>query len=120
MSGRMTEICFSGEFAIWSYTIGHGSLLLRRTKSGSHPTRVDVLLKDVSWVCMPTTFIDLQLRQLDAEEGRKLLTKSGGSHEAHRKVFMLSGKDWSGYVQAGAVAVHEDDGEYNDPSPLVE
>jgi hypothetical protein len=39
---------FSGRFQWWAYTVSHGQLLLRRTKEPEHPTRADVLFKDVA------------------------------------------------------------------------
>jgi len=115
----MATIRFSGEFAVWSYVIGHGQLLLRRTKSNEHPTRVDILLKDVGWMCLPTTFTGLEIRVVPSEEIRGLLTEAGSPRERERKAFLLSGDGWKGHVLAGALAVHEDDGEYNDPSALL-
>jgi len=111
---------FQGEFAVWSFTTGHGRLLLRRTKSDAHPTRVDILLTDVGWMCLPMTFTDLQLREVAIEEIRSMLGGAGALREKGRKAFVLSGASSTGYMLAGAFAVHEDDGEYNDPSALLE
>ncbi len=34
-------------FQLWAYTVSHGSLLLRSTKTDDEPTRVDVLFRNV-------------------------------------------------------------------------
>jgi hypothetical protein len=115
-----TSVSFLGEFAIWSFTIGHGRLLLRRTKSKEHPTRVDILLKDVGWMCIPATFTDIQIREGRREDVEDMLLAAGSPREAGRKVFVLSGPAWRGYVLAAVVASREDDGEYDDPSALLE
>lgn len=116
----MTRVQFQGEFAVWSFTIGHGRLLFRRTKSDVHPTRVDILLTDVGWMCLPMTFMDVEVREVALDEIRSMLAVAGALREKGRKAFVLSGAEWTGYVLAGALAVHEDDGEYNDPSALLE
>ena len=116
----ITEISFRGEFAIWSYTIGHGRLLLRRTKSSEYPSRVDILLKDVGWISMPTAFTDVVIREARLGEMEGVLVAAGSPRESGRKMFALSGSGWQGFVLAAVVTWHEDQGEYNDPSPLLE
>ena len=122
MSVHMSkEINFEGQFAVWSFTIGHGRLLLRRTKSEDHPTRVDILLKDVGWMSLPLNFTNIQIREeTPSEEVREMLAVAGGPRETGRKVFLLFGSGWRGYVFAAVVAFCEDDGDYNDPSALIE
>ncbi len=116
----MREKYFEGEFAVWSFTIGHGRLLLRRAKSKEHPTRVDILLKDVGWMCVPVNFTNVRIREVPREEIQDMLATSGAPKEDGRKVFALAGSNSRGYVLAAVIAFHEDDGEYNDPSALLE
>ena len=40
--------------------------------------------------------------------------------EPGNKVYKLKGNGWSGYVLAGIMRTHEDEGEYAAPSPLIE
>lgn len=116
----MAMIQFRGEFAIWSYTVGHGRLMLRRPKTLEHPTRVDILLKDVGWMCLPTSFADIQIQEMGLEGAPRVLAEAGALRTMGRKLFVLSGTGCRGYVLAGTVAFHEDDAEYNDPSALLE
>lgn len=109
-----------GPFALWTYTIGHGRLLLRRTKSTDHPSRVDVLFKDVGWICIPTQFEGVRIREADSAEAGQLFATAGSVRTADRKIFVISGSDSKGYVLAGAVTWKEDRGEYDDPSSLLE
>jgi hypothetical protein len=111
---------FDGPFAVWAYTIGHGRLLLRRTKSAEHPTRVDVLFKDVGWMCFPTSLADVRIREAAPGEADNLLASAGPLRTSGRKLFAVSGSNWRGYVLAGVVVWKEDEGEYNDPSSLLE
>ena len=71
-------------------------------------------------MCLPMTFTGLQVREVAIEEIRSMLGGAGALREKGRKAFVLSGASSTGYVLAGALAVHEDDGEYNDPSALLE
>jgi hypothetical protein len=111
---------FEGQFAVWAFTIGHGRLLIRRTKSDEHPTRVDILLKDVGWMCIPVNFTDIQIREVPLEEAEGLLAAAGRVRDSDRKLFRLSGLGWQGYVLAAVMTSHEDEGEYDDPSHLME
>ena len=111
---------YEGPFAVWSYTIGHGRLLLRRTKSAALPTRVDVLFKNVGWVVLPMNMEGLRIDEVPFEEGAQALTDAGPLRTKDRKLYRLSGTAWRGYVVAGVVVWNEDDREHNDPSPLLE
>jgi len=109
-----------GSFALWSYTVGHGRLLLRRTKSSDRPTRVDVLFKDVGWLCMPAQFDGITISEADPGEVGPFLATAGSVRTADRTVFVIRGCDSRGYVLSGAVTWTEDAGEYGDPSSLLE
>jgi hypothetical protein len=111
---------FQGAFAVWSYTIGHGRLLLRRPKAPGFPTRVDVLFKDTGWFCLPMTFDDLEIREVPLEEAGALLERAGHLRTAERRLFALSGAGGRGYVLAAVGVWHEDAVEYHEPSPLLE
>jgi hypothetical protein len=111
---------FDGRFALWSYTIGHGRLLLRRTKSAEHPTRVDILFKDVGWMCIPTDIADVRIQEATSDEAESVLANTGTVRRDGRKMFVVSGAQCRGYVLAGIVVWKEDVGEYSDPSSLLE
>jgi hypothetical protein len=104
-------------FQVWSYTVGHGQLLLRATKTDERPTRIDVLFKGVKEFHLPTLCDGLSITEASDEEVLKLcdLRKSPTLYN-REKVFMIQGTDFVGYVAALAVFSHEDKGEYFDPS----
>lgn len=111
---------FSGRFQWWGYTVGHSQLLFRRTKGHGIATRVDVLFKDVIDVQLPIAFTGLRVEELEHSQASAII-QARASHElGARRVFRLRGgeKDRDGYVIAAVVAVHEDEGEYFDPSPF--
>ena len=110
---------FDGPFSVWSYSVGHGRLLLRRTKSDIYSTRLDVLFKNVGAICMPMTFDSLSITECSIEGAHDLIQQSG-TRIADRRFFAVSGNGWEGKVIAGAVVWHEDDKEYHEPSALWE
>lgn len=111
---------FDGPFAVWSYTIGHGRLLVRRTKSGTHQTRVDVLFKDVGAISLPMSFDRLVIEERAEKDAQEIVQRLGVVKTTGRNVFALSGNGWQGQVIAGVVVWHEDTKEYNEPSALLE
>jgi hypothetical protein len=88
------------DFQVWAYTVGHGQLLLRSTKSEAVATRVDVVFKNVRHVDLPTSMTGLHIEK------------------AGERRYLLGGADWSGEVDAGVMVVAEDDGSYEDPSRI--
>lgn len=115
-----TEIMrFSHRFQMWSYAVGHGQLLLRSPKSTDSPTRIDVLFKNVAFVCLPTMFDGLAVSEATMEEETKLKSQLGSPRQEGRKLFVVRGADFMGYVVAGAVASYEDEREYYEPSHFV-
>lgn len=71
-------------------------------------------------MCMPMNFTNLQIREVPREEVELMLAVAGSPRETGRSVFALSGTDSRGYVLAAAVAFHEDEGEYHEPSSLLD
>ena len=104
----------SGRFQWWSYTVSHGQLLLRSTKSRQRDTQVDVLFKDVVFVSIPTSLENIEI--LEADDADR---PTGLELEKDRKIFVVRGTDFSGFVAAAVVLHAEGTGAHNDPSPLV-
>lgn len=111
------HVSFPRTFQLWSYTVSHGQLLLRSTKGDMHSSRVDVLFKNVAAVCLPTTCHNLTVEEVGSQQvppvGLEPKLLKG------RKFFKVSCVGFSGYVIAGLLAWHEDNGEYHDPSALL-
>jgi len=105
------------QFQIWKYTVGHSQLLLRSTKSGDLPTRIDVLFKGVKEFHLPTILTGLSITEASATEVRQLCgLRKTASRDANARVFKVQGSDFLGYVTALLAVCHEDEGEYDDPS----
>ena len=112
-----TLITFERDFQIWKYTVGHAQLLLRSTKPPKCPTRIDVFFKNVGAIHVPTSFKQLSIIGASAHEAVKMKVLDCSSVVGgHRKLFLIRGSDFEGYVVAGIVVWHEDQGEYHEPS----
>src|SRR4051794_31587126 len=115
---------FDRMFQIWQYTVGHGQLLIRSTRTEDlatpvdvlFKTRVDVLFKGVVALHMPTVFHGLLVTEVSEIESSSMNLQLGLLSIAGCKVFMVTGSSFQGYVVAAAVFFHEDDGHHNDPS----
>lgn len=117
----MTEtLAFNRRFQIWSYTVSHGTLLLRSTKAPGTPTRVDVLFKDVAAINLPTNVDGLTIERADDAAAREAASTLDEPELRGRTVFAVRGRGCRGHVVAGAVFHHEDEGEFFDPSALLE
>ena len=104
-------------FQVWGYAVSHGELLLRSTKSREFSTRIDVFLKGVAEFHLPTTFDGLSIKEATPEDLEPLpLLRSAMSLRHGRKIFIVEGNEFVGYVAALGLWCHEDDGEYYEPS----
>jgi hypothetical protein len=103
-------------FQIWEYTAGHKQLLLRSTKAEGLPTRIDVLFKVVRAINLLTVMDGLTISE--AAEGQQVGPRlpSDSLILYEQKVFVVRSSNFEGYVVAGVMAWHEDEGEYYDPS----
>jgi hypothetical protein len=102
-------------YQLWRYAVGHGQLLLRSTQSADQPTRVDVLFNNVAVLNLPAHFDGLSISEASEAEVAKFVDL-GSWLTGTRKIFLVRSKNFRGYVIAGAVLLHEDQGEYHDPS----
>ena len=109
-------LSFSRRFQMWAYAVGHSQILLRSPKSADSPTRIDVLFKNVAFICLPTMCDGLAVSEATMEEETKLRSQLSLPRQVGRKLFVVSGADFTGYVVAGAVASYEDEREYDAPS----
>jgi hypothetical protein len=103
-------------FQIWSYTVSHKEMLARSTKASGFPTRIDVFFKDVGALHLPTAFQGLAISEAMEREKAEIHLQAEALRLEGRKLFIVRGSIFTGYVVAGAIAWHEDEGEYNDPS----
>jgi hypothetical protein len=96
---------YSRTFQMWEFLVGHRQLLLRSPKSEEHNTRIDILFKDVSEICLPTILTGLTV------------SVTPRSHPgAQGSEYCIKGNEYEGRVAAGSMHVHEDTLEYYDDS----
>lgn len=106
----------SRQYQIWEYTVGHRQLLLRSTKAADQPTRIDVLFKNVAAIHLPASWEGLTISEASERESGDLKLPVTVTNRRDRKVFIIRGANFVGYVVAGVMAWHEDEGEYHDAS----
>jgi hypothetical protein len=112
-------LSFKGRFQWWLYTTSHGQLLLRHNKSAEHPTRIDVLFKNVAMVQLATVFDDLEVTEAAVDAVPGLRGQLGALDLTERKIYLVRGVNCNGYIVAGSVTWNEDKGEYHEPSKLL-
>ncbi|HEY1270213.1 MAG TPA: hypothetical protein VGH16_23350 [Candidatus Binatia bacterium] len=110
-------------FQLWSYSVSHGELIFRSTKSDLFLTRIDILFKGVTEFHLPTTSTELLITEASDIDIRNLHMLSPASPtDTHVKVYVVKGRrarsvdEYSGYIIALAAFTHEDEGEYYEPS----
>jgi hypothetical protein len=109
----MQPFKYGGRFQMWSYTVGHGQLLLRRTPSATNKKLVDILFVDVKSISLPASIDELEVMVAEHAPPSTIIGSVGS-----RKVFIVRGTEVDGYVVAGAVFHREWQGTHSDPSPL--
>jgi hypothetical protein len=115
----VTEIVFPGRFfQVWRYTVSHSQLQLRSTRSDDRQTRVDVLFMNVKAMRLATTFSSFQVSDALGDERASIVGEFGRELIHNERPFTIRAEGWDGWVIADAVTSHEDEGRYNDPSPL--
>ena len=119
MSDRPFLFESSRSFVIFTYSAGHGLLLLRSRKSNLYSKRLDVLIQDVRAMEIRTWFDGLKIEEANRKylEGRP--SKPVEMIEPGNRIYALTGTGWEGFIVGGIVSVREDDGEYMDPSALT-
>src|SRR5690242_16981113 len=112
-------IAFPGRrFQLWAYTVSHRQLLLRSNKSDQHASRCEILFANVIHIDLPISVEDVEVRIATDEELESRGIARPNEPHIQRTVYIVQGRNVSGYVIAGAVYQAEDDGEYDSPSSL--
>ncbi|HEX7285586.1 MAG TPA: hypothetical protein VF532_05355 [Candidatus Angelobacter sp.] len=109
-------IPFNRQFQIMTYRCSHSQLLLRSGKTAQRPTRIDVLFKDVRAFELRTYLRDLTLEEINPAQLTGHAAQVQQVMEEGHKVYLLKADDWTGYIVAGALFWHEDEGEFGQPS----
>jgi hypothetical protein len=111
---------FERIFQVWRYTTSHNQLLLRSNRARGATTRIDVLFKNVHVMKLPTHLEGLDVWEASEGDAKAIVNESGFAIGETDHVYILGGSNYRGYVIAGSIAMHEDEGEYDDPSPLLQ
>jgi len=81
---------------------------------------VDILFTDVRALELRTNLATLAIQEVEPAEIAQRPVKAHQILETGHKIFLLKSAEWVGCVVAGAVHWHEDEGEYGEPSGLLE
>ncbi len=109
---------FRGHFQLWTYDVSHGRLLFRRNKAESDQTRMDLLFVDTVFVQIRTGIHSFFLEEMtEAEASREIPAAHSGIPTTFKR-YRLRATDHTGYIVAGDVLFHEDDGTYAQPSEI--
>jgi len=116
---REQPLRFERRFQVWHYTVGHSRLLLRSPKTETLQTRVDVLFKNVAAINLPTLMDGITVELANEDTAQAIAGRSGSWSLGDRKVFIIRGNNYEGFVVAGSMVQAEDTLEYDAPSPLL-
>jgi len=97
-------------FQLWLYTVSHGQMLLRSTKTATEKTRVDLLFKDVHAINLISLLHGLRVT-LSGPEAALDLPRG-------QKFYAISNSRFQGHVIAGSFSHREDEREFHEPSPF--
>jgi hypothetical protein len=103
-------------FQVWAFTVGMNRLLLRSTKSETHPTRVDVLFQNVKAMNLPTQLDGLVVTEAGAAREIEIIEETGLLPGEGTVFFEVESSGRIGFVVAGVVVEDEDEGEFFEPS----
>jgi hypothetical protein len=101
-------------FKVWTYTVSHCRLLLRSTKEGGLPSRVDVYFGGVERMLLRPYYDGLRVAEADAQDLDDYRDRYGEIGEGY-KLFTLE-PALASFVVAGVLQSHEDAGGFRDPS----
>jgi hypothetical protein len=114
------RITFSRRFQLWRYSPTHSQLLVRSNNWNVFSTRIDVLFKNVAAVELAASLEDMSIIEASPDEAFELKSRLGRLIGLGQKLFLIRCSNFSGYVVAGAVFWHEDEGEVSDDSHFEE
>jgi hypothetical protein len=108
-------------FQLFSYGVTHGQLLFRSCKTDTDPTRVDILFQEVRATELRSWFEGIEIVEEDNSTflaGRP--SRPVPMFDKEIRFYRLKGTGWEGFVVGGIVSCLEDDGDFFDPSGLIE
>ena len=109
-------------FQVWRYNVGHKTLLIRSGKDVEHPTRIDLVIVNVIAMKLLTSFHGFTIREASSTEALAAIREAemedpGELNELRdSRVFLVGEAGHVGWVIGADLGVHEDVGDWNDPS----
>jgi hypothetical protein len=107
------------KFSVFSYSVGHGPLLLRSGRTDEHHTRIDVLILDVRAVEIRSWFEGFEIALVDHDYLREFRSRPTEMMEPGLNAYSISGKEWQGFIVGGTLYVHEDEADFTAPSAFA-
>ncbi|WP_144122488.1 hypothetical protein [Catellatospora sichuanensis] len=101
-------------FKVWAYSVSHCRLLLRATKEGGLPSRIDLYFSGVDRMLLRPHYQGIRVAVADPLEVEEYHRRFGEIPPRYT-LFTLE-PDLAGFVVAGIMQSHEDEGGFQDPS----
>lgn len=98
--------------------MSHKTLRLRSTRGEQNPTRVDVVFNPVAAMHLPASVENLVIERAGAVPPEIAANLGRKDPAPHDTLYRVTGTRCDGWVVAGNLASHEDEGEYDEPSAL--
>lgn len=116
------KLSFPGRwFQLWAFKVGHQQLLFRSPKDENASTRIDVLFKAVTAMCLPAWLEGLEIEKAEVASVPEIAQVTNPGLLLDRHAYRVTGTDGtSGFVVCAWVGVHEDEAEHHDPSVLLD
>jgi len=111
-------------FQMWDFSKSHSMLLLRSTLEEKFPTRIDLLFTNVLAFQLGTVLDVLSVTATPANEAAAPLFLgawpriTGAVTLKNQWLYTIGGAEGDAYVVAGFFSHNEDQGSWDDPSPL--
>jgi hypothetical protein len=115
----MTELSYDRRFSVHTFSDSHGLLLLRSAMTQEHPSRVDILFRDVVWMSLPVWMDGVAVEECELGELPTALPELVAKEAARRRAFRITTQGTAQYVVAVALHTAEDQLGYFEPSSLV-
>jgi hypothetical protein len=101
-------------FKVWGYSVSHTRLLLRSTKEGGLPSRIDLFFGGVSRMLLRPHYTGLRAAAAEPAEVQAYRAQYGEIPD--RSTLFVLEPDLASFVVAGVMQSHEDEGGYQEPS----
>jgi hypothetical protein len=95
-------------------------LLFRSGKTRRHPTREEVLLKDVRAMEVRCWSSGLRIEEVSLEYLVRFDSNPVEMVQPGNRVYSVQGEGWKGFIVGGAVVTHRDEEEFTGRSPLLD